>query len=128
MASRFGQPFLPPSVYYASPIDGVIIDRHIVLGDTVEPDRHLFEIADLSEVYAEGRIFEGQIADVRLGQTARVYVESYPNEAFTGKVDRFGGILDPESRTLKVWVKIANSDGRLRSGMREPAQAQSPKD
>ena len=108
----------PPRVYYRAPMDGIVIERHIVLGATVEPDKHLLEIVDLSAIYAEGRIYEGQIASVKLAQAVRVYVESYPDEIFFGRVERFSGRLDPESRTLKVWVRIENLDGRLRPGMR----------
>ena len=68
----------PPRVKYFSPIDGIVLDRHVVLGDTVEPDKHLVEIADLSAVYAEGRIYEGQYSLIKNGQPVRVSVESYP--------------------------------------------------
>ena len=111
-----GEP--PPRVQYSSPIDGVVTDRHAVLGDTVEPDKHLLEVIDLNEVYAEGRIYEGQVPWIRIGQKARVIVESYPNNLFTGTVELMGGALDQASRTLQVWVRIPNGDGILRPNMR----------
>lgn len=108
----------PPRVKYDSPIDGVITHRDVLLNDPVEPDKHLLEIVDMSEVYAQGRIFEGQIARVKVGQKVRINVESYPEETFTGTVDLMGGELDSETRTLKVWVRVPNSDGKLRPNMR----------
>lgn len=108
----------PPKVSYNAPIDGVVIDRHVVLGDSVEPSKHLLEVVDLSEVYAEGRLFEGQVSAVKAGQPVRVAVESFPAETFTGKVELFDGKLDEETRTLKVWVRIQNADGKLRPNMR----------
>jgi len=113
---QIGDP--PPRVQYSSPIDGVVIDRHAVQGDSVEPNKHLMEIVDLSEVYAEGRIFEGQVAAIKTGQKVRVSVESYPQEQFTGTVDLLSGTLDADTRTLKVWVRIKNSDLKLRPNMR----------
>ena len=113
---QLGDP--PPRVQYSSPIDGVVIDRHAVQGDSVEPNKHLMEIVDLSEVYAEGRIFEGQVAAIKTGQKVRVSVESYPKEEFTGTVDLLSGTLDAETRTLKVWVRIKNPDLKLRPNMR----------
>lgn len=113
---QLGDP--PPHVQYSAPIDGVVIDRHAVKGDSVEPNKHLMEIVDLSEVYAEGRIFEGQVAAIKTGQKVRVAVESYPKEEFTGTVDLLSGTLDAETRTLKVWVRIKNPDLRLRPNMR----------
>lgn len=108
----------PPRVPYVSPIDGLVIERHVVLGDAVEANKHLLEIVDLTEVYAEGRIFEGQIAAVKTGQKVRISVESYPQEVFTGTVDLVSGELDAETRTLRVWVRIKNEDLKLRPNMR----------
>lgn len=113
---QLGDP--PPRVQLVAPMSGIVMDRHVVLGDTVEPDKHLLEIVDLAEVYAEGQVFEGQVAWIKAGQKVRVNVESYPTNLFTGTVDLIGGALDPEARTLKVWVRIPNSDGALRSNMR----------
>ena len=108
----------PPRVQYAAPIDGVVTDRDVVLNDSIEPDKHLLEIVDMSELYAEGRIFEGQIAQVKAGQKVRVTVESFPEETFTGTIDLIGGSLEPETRTLKIWARVANPGGRLRPNMR----------
>ena len=43
----------PPRVQYESPIDGVVTHRDVLLNDSVEPDKHLLEIVDMSEVYAK---------------------------------------------------------------------------
>lgn len=108
----------PPRVQYASPLRGVITDRHVVVGDNVDPAQHLFEVSDLSEVLAIGRVFEGQIGQIAVGQSVRVEVQSYPGEIFEGVVERLGGSLDPESRTLGVYARLRNLDGRLRPHMR----------
>lgn len=108
----------PPRVTYEAPIDGVVTHRDVVLNDSVEPDKHLLEIVDTSEVFAEGQIFEGQVALVKPGQKVRVRVESFPGQTFTGTVELIGGQLEPETRTLKVWVRVPNADSRLRPNMR----------
>ncbi len=113
---QLGDP--PPRVRYASPVGGVVTDRHVVVGDDVEPNRHLFEVADLSEVLAIGRVFEGQIGQVAVGQKVRVRVPSYPEEVFEGTVERLGGKLDATSRSLAVYVRVVNADQRLRPHMR----------
>ena len=95
---QLGDP--PPRVRYASPVSGVVTDRHVVVGDDVEPSRHLFELADLSEVLAIGRVFEGQIGQVSVGQRVRVRVPSYRDDVFEGVVERLGGKLEPQSRSL----------------------------
>lgn len=108
----------PPRVQLPAPIDGIVTHRDVVLNDSVEPDKHLLEIVDMSELYAEGHIFEGQVARVKSGQKVRVSVESFPEDKFSGTVDLISGSLDPETRTLKVWVRVPNPDGKLRPNMR----------
>ena len=113
---QLGDP--PPRVRYTSPVSGVVTDRHVVVGDDVEPTRHLFEVADLSEVLAVGRVFEAQIGQVSVGQKVRLRVPSYPDQVFEGVVERLGGKLAAESRSLAVYVRVANPDTRLRPHMR----------
>ncbi len=113
---QLGDP--PPRARYASPVSGVVTDRHTVVGDDVEPNRHLFEVVDLSEVLAIGRVFEGQIGQVSVGQKVRVLVPSYPNEVFEGVVERLGGKLDAKSRSLAIYIRVANPHERLLPHMR----------
>lgn len=107
-----------PRVKYLAPIDGILTDQHAVIGDTVEPDKHIMEVVNLSEVYVEGRIYEGQVSSIRIGQRVRAVVESFPTEVFEGSVELLGGSLDPETRTLKVWARVNNPELKLRPNMR----------
>jgi len=113
---QLGDP--PPRVRYSSPVSGLVTDRHVVVGDDVEPSRHLLEVADLREVLAVGRVFEGQIGQVAVGQKVRVRVPSYPDEVFEGVVERLGAKLDPQSRSLAVFIRVNNAPDRLRPHMR----------
>jgi multidrug efflux pump subunit AcrA (membrane-fusion protein) len=108
----------PPRVQYPAPIDGIVTRRDVLINGAVEPDKNLLEIVDLSEVYAEGQVFEGQVAQVRAGQKVRVRVESFPDLTFEGAVDLVSGVLEPETRTLRIWVRVANPEGKLRPNMR----------
>ena len=107
----------PPRASYAAPLGGVVIDRHVVAGDAVEPNTHLLEVADLAEVLAVGRVFEGQVARVRKGQSARVTVPAFPERVFEGTVERVGGQLDASSRSIPVYVRLKNADSALRPHM-----------
>lgn len=108
----------PPRVTYPAPIDGVVTRRDVLLNGPVEPDKNLLELVDLSEMYAEGKVFEGQVAQVKPGQKVRVAVESFPGETFEGTVDLVSGVLEPETRTLRIWVRVANPENKLRPNMR----------
>ncbi len=108
----------PPRVIYSSPLDGIVLERRVNSGESVEPDKNLLKIADIREVYAVGKIYEGQIHRVAVGQTVGVQVEALGSEPISGRVEHLGGSLDPVSRTLNVWVRISNSELKLRPNMR----------
>ncbi len=113
---QIGDP--PPSVDFKAPIAGTIYEQPVFTGDSVEPNARLLTLADLSEVYVVGRIYEGQVAQVKKGQSVRIRAEAYPEGAFTGTVEGYTPRLDPETRTLGVRVRVVNPDFRLLPNMR----------
>jgi len=113
---QIGDP--PPSVDFKAPIAGTIYEQPVFTGDSVEPNARLLTLADLSEVYVVGRIYEGQVAQVKKGQSVRIRAEAYPEDAFTGNVEGYIPRLDPETRTLGVRVRMGNPDGKLLPNMR----------
>ena len=112
---QIGNP--PPTVTVTAPIAGVVDDRLVAVGEAVEPNKTLLHIADLSQVIVQAEAYEEDVGKVALGQEARVHVFAYPAESFTGRVTFLGQQLDPEKRTLAVWITVANPDGRLKPGM-----------
>lgn len=62
-----------------SPIDGVVTTRSIEPGTVVLPSRPLLRIVDLNQVYMRGFIPGGQIAQIRVGQATRVYLDNDPH-------------------------------------------------
>jgi multidrug efflux pump subunit AcrA (membrane-fusion protein) len=117
---QIGDP--PPSVEFKAPIGGTIFEQPVFTGDSVEPNARLLTLADLSEVYVVGRIYEGQVAQVKKGQSVRLRAEAYPEDQLTGTVEGYTPRLDPETRTLGVRVRVANSDLKLLPNMRATLQ------
>ncbi|MBI3885385.1 MAG: efflux RND transporter periplasmic adaptor subunit [Opitutae bacterium] len=113
---QIGDP--PPRITFTAPIAGTVLERPVFTGDSVEPDTRLLTVADLSQVYVVGRVFEGQFAQVKRGQAVRVRAEAWPDEIFTGTVEGFTPKLDPETRTLGVRVRVDNPAGKLLPNMR----------
>jgi len=77
-----------------SPIDGKVVLLNAEVGETVmtgtmnNPGTVIMTIADLSRMRMVAKVDESDVAPVRIGQTARVYVNSYDETVFTGVVDR----------------------------------------
>lgn len=101
----------------ASPISGLIVDRHLTRGELVNTDTKLYTIADSSEVWVIGRAYERDIRFLRQGQETTVRLDAFPGERFDGEVDYVASHLDPHTRTVQVRVVLPNPRGRLRPGM-----------
>ena len=76
-----------------APFDGTITTRAAEPGEVVQAGTAIVTLLDLSKVYLRGFIPEGQIGNVKVGQAARVYLDSKPNEPIDALVSR----IDPEA-------------------------------
>lgn len=108
----------PPVIPLTAPLGGLVTALAVRLGDPIQPDRALIEIADLSEVHAVARVPEHLAGRLRPGATARIRVPALPDEVFEGHLLRFGPEADPESGTIDAVFGLKNADYRLRPGMR----------
>lgn len=105
------------SVTLTAPMDGVIDARNIVTGQAVEPGTELFKISDRSEMIMEGKVYEEDLGKVKTGQEARVHLLAYPGNVIIGVVTLIEPDLDPLSRTVRVWVRLDNSQNLLKPHM-----------
>lgn len=106
-----------PDMTLESPIAGVVVERHATRGENVSPEDTIFIIADLSRVWVIGRVYEPQVARVRLGSAATLTLAAYPSRSWRGKIDYVGATLDEETRTLPVRVELDDPEGVLRPGL-----------
>ncbi|MDR1757996.1 MAG: efflux RND transporter periplasmic adaptor subunit [Bacteroidales bacterium] len=102
-----------------SPISGYIIAKNITSNSEVRADmaEPLFSIADLSEVWVLADVFEVDIENIAVGQTVEVQTLSRTKKTYTGKIDKVYNVLDPETRTMKARVSLANPRNELKAGM-----------
>ncbi|MGH7847759.1 MAG: efflux RND transporter periplasmic adaptor subunit [Candidatus Binatia bacterium] len=98
-------------------IGGVVEERNVVLGETVEPNKVIFKIVDSSTVFIEGSAFDEALPRLKIGQTVRIRLGSYPKELFTGKIARFSPSIDPQKRALRLWAEIPNRAGKLKPNL-----------
>ena len=107
----------PPTVPITAPIDGVVDERKVVLGEAVEPNTELFHLSDRSQMAVVAKVYEEDLGKVKPGQEARGRLLAYPDQVLAGKVTLIEPNLDPASRTVKVWVRLANPQGLLKPNM-----------
>ncbi len=100
-----------------APISGVIVRKHVDVGDWVNAGEPVADLVDLDPVFAAGPVGERKIARLRTGLPARVTLDAFPGEVFSGEVAHIVPQADTRSRTFPVKVRLANARGRLKAGM-----------
>ena len=105
------------NIAITAPIDGVVVERDLTLGQMVESSDTLFVVMDLAEVWILVDVYERDLSQVALGQAASVRVGAYPDGEFRGSVTNIGAVVEPKTRAVKVRVVLANPKGQLKAGM-----------
>jgi len=100
-----------------APQDGVITALMVGEGMFISPSETVFSLADLTEVWVQVEVFEGQSDWVKKGQMARMTLPFLPGESWSGTVDYVYPIVDPVSRTVQVRLSFENARGRLKPNM-----------
>ena len=100
-----------------SPVNGFIGKRTLDQGAWVTPNSVFLSVVDLSSVRIVANVVERDLRRISMGLQARVEVDAFPGEKFTGRVANIAPVLDPATRTAQVEVEIPNGDFRLKPGM-----------
>ncbi len=113
-----GNPDHPAGIVnLVAPISGVITDQEVTAAGGVQSlGTNPFTISDLSHVWIMCDVYENDIADVKVGDSATISLNAFPGMALKGTVSNVGAILDPNLRTAKVRIEVGNP-GSLRVGM-----------
>ena len=101
-----------------APISGVITDQQVTNAAGVQglSSPNPFTISDLSYIWIVCDVYENVFPSVRLGETADIKLNAYPDQILKGTISNIGAILDPTIRTAKVRIEVRNP-GFIRPGM-----------
>ena len=112
---RNGRPQRSYAVF--APRSGIVTAIGARPGAQVEPGQSIVTLADMSQVWVVAEVPEAAIGQVRVGQPATIDFPAYAGEQRQGRIDYIFPTLDPESRTGRVRVTLANPGLRLKIGM-----------
>lgn len=102
-----------------APVAGVITDQQVTSGAGVQglsAPANPFTISDLSEVWVLCDVYENNLSQVHLGESADIRLNAYPDKVFAGRIGNIGTVLDPNLRTAKVRIEVRNP-GLMKVGM-----------
>jgi len=114
-----------------SPIRGMVLSRDVEIGSPVSSILNMGSAAtlvmmlgDISQVFVRGKVDEADVGVVRLGQPARIKVETFKDKQFAGTVTQISplGVDKDNVVTFEVRVSIMNSSGELRANMTANAE------
>jgi len=103
-----------------APRAGAILDTGAAPGElskALDAAQPLCTIADLTEVWAEGEVYEKDIEAIHLGDEAVVELAAFPGKQWKARVANIGYALDPVARTLKLRVVLPNPALKLKPDM-----------
>lgn len=123
--------------YVVASMPGVVTQRVVEEGEDVLPGAALFRISRLGRVFLMIYVSEEELARVKLGQSANVYIDGRPGQPFKGEVTYISSVAEftpkniqtKEDRTKLVFgvkIEVDNPDQILKPGMPADATIKTP--
>ena len=113
-----------------SPIDGVVVERHLNPGQELRPDaappEGLFVISDPTRLWFALDVSEADAAALRKGAEVRLSPIATGGEPVAGRITYVSDMVDPQTRTVKVRGELENPGRRLRAEMYVTAELKVP--
>ena len=108
-------------------IAGIVISKHVNIGQVVQPSDELFSVADLSHLWAVAEVPEQQVAFIQKDQEVTIDIPALDDKRAKGKIIFVGDIVNPETRTVLIRTEIDNSNQMLKPDMLITVTVQSKK-
>ena len=117
LMALFDQPDVSYTQYdVVAPFDGVVVAKHITLGENVKDDAEIFSIADLSSVWVALTVYQKDLAHLKIGDGVHISAKE-GGEVATGEVSYISPMIDEATRTATARVVLPNQNGQWRPGL-----------
>lgn len=100
-----------------SPIDGVVSERFIKTGNTIDVQSPAFQVTSLEPLVSYLHVPEREYGRLKPGMTAEVAVDALPETTFLGEIARTSPTIDPATGTFKLTIEVSDDSRRLKPGM-----------
>ena len=100
-----------------APIDGVVSERFIKIGNTIDINAQTFEITSLEPLISYLHVPEREYRNIEPGQEAIISVDALSGASFDAVVARVSPVVDPETGTFKISIEVSDASRRLKPGM-----------
>jgi membrane fusion protein (multidrug efflux system) len=100
-----------------APISGVVAERNIKVGNTIQANTVVFKVTDLKPLLAYVHAPERELRLLSPGQPAQISVDALPGRQFEGRIARVSPVVDPATATFKITVEVNDPTSQLKPGM-----------
>ncbi len=101
----------------AAPFSGRVANLLVSQGHRVRAGDELMTIVDIDPIKVEVQVLEAEVGHLAAGRVAQVTFAAFTNEKFIGRIETINPVIETDSRTARVTVRIPNPDGRILPGM-----------
>ena len=99
-----------------APIDGVISERFIKVGNTLEIEAPTFQVTSLEPLISYMHVPEREFRRIMPGQEATLVIDALSGARFAAKVARVSPVVDPTTGTFKITIVVSDETRRLKPG------------
>jgi cobalt-zinc-cadmium efflux system membrane fusion protein len=105
------------TISITSPINGVVSEADVRIGQIIQPAEHLYHIVDYSRLWLAGKALEADAGRLREGMPVQLTFASLPDRVFESTIAHLDLKIDPHDRTLSIHCLMDNQSGALKPGM-----------
>ena len=100
-----------------APIDGVVSNRYVRIGNTVAVNDPVFEVTSLDPLVAYLHVPEREYRNIRKGQAVGIDIDALAGQRIVAEVTRVSPVVDPATGTFKITIEISDPQRRIKPGM-----------
>jgi len=100
-----------------APFSGIITDIQVSPQEHITAGRDLFMLVNINRIQVHAKVLESEIGKMKKGREVILRFSAYPDRAFEGEVKSISPIVNPEDKTCKVIIDVANPEEEIKPGM-----------
>jgi RND family efflux transporter MFP subunit len=100
-----------------APFSGIIYDIQVSSQEHVTAGQELFTLVNIDRIQVQARVLESEISKMKVGREVDLKFSAYSGKVFRGVVKAISPVINPEDRTCKVTIDVANPEEELKPGM-----------
>jgi membrane fusion protein (multidrug efflux system) len=100
-----------------APIDGIVSERFIKVGNTIEVNTQTFQVTSLEPLVSYLHVPEREFRQIKGGQSATIRIDAIAGVEFIASVARISPVVDPKTGTFKITIEVTDASRRLKPGM-----------